>query len=87
MSRSGALGRARGAFDPDGILVDDVLERLGVAAGVADIPAEQLEQGINELDAGLGLVDRAAVIAFGVAVEDLDQVQQFIGYWHRRSLW
>ena len=49
----GGLGRAA---DLDGVLVDDVLVGLGVALRVVDVPAEGLEEGVEELAAELGLV-------------------------------
>ena len=57
------LGRAA---DLDGVLVDDVLVGLGVAGPVVDVPAEGLEERVDELAADLGLVVVAGEI--GVAL-------------------
>ena len=50
------VGRLGGAADLDGVLVDHVLVGFGVALLVVDVPAEGLEEGVDELAAELGLV-------------------------------
>jgi len=57
------------AGDAEGVLVDNVLVRLSVALPVVDVPAEGLEERVDELSAHLGLVVRPGAIVASVALE------------------
>ena len=52
----GIVGRAGGAFDLEGVFVDDVAVLEGDVALVVDVPTEFDEKGIEEFDAQLGFV-------------------------------
>ena len=52
----GVVGRAGGAFDLEGVFVDDVAVLEGDVALVVDVPTEFDEKGIEEFDAQLGFV-------------------------------
>ena len=50
------VGRLGGLADFDGVFVDDVLVGLGVALLVVNVPAEGLEERVEEFAADLGFV-------------------------------
>ena len=52
----GVIGGLGGAADLDGVLVDDIFVGLGVVVVVEHVPAEGLEEGVEELAAQLGFV-------------------------------
>ena len=52
----GVVGRAGGAFDLEGVFVDDVAILEGDVALVVDVPTEFDEKGVEEFDAQLGFV-------------------------------
>jgi hypothetical protein len=59
------IGRVHVALDPDGVLVDDVLVRLGVSIAIVDVPAQGLEKRIDEFEPDLGFVIASGMV--GVA--------------------
>ena len=67
------VGRLGVAADLDGILVDDIFVRFGVALLVVDVPAEGLEERIEELPPQLGFVVALALIGFAVLLEAVDE--------------
>ena len=69
------IGRLGRAADADGVLVDDFLVRLRVAAFVVHVPAEGLEERIQELLPELRLVVRARQVRLALALEALDQIE------------
>ena len=77
--------RLGGAADFDGILVDDVLVRLGEALPVVDVPTEGLEQGVDELVADGGLAEQRAAVLVVVALEELDQFDDLLRGRHGTS--
>ena len=73
----GALGfdkELAGAADADRVLMDHVLVGFGVAVLVVHVPAECLEERVNELAAELGLVVLARAAGVAVALEALDKL-------------
>ncbi|MDQ3493800.1 MAG: hypothetical protein M3452_11160, partial [Chloroflexota bacterium] len=63
-----------GAADLDRVFVDDILVGFRGAGVVVDIPAEQPEEGIDELAANLGFVVAARAIGIPVLVEAGDEI-------------
>jgi hypothetical protein len=59
------------------VFVDDVFIRFGVASGVVDVPAERFAEGIEKFAAKLGFVVLAGFVGFEVALETVDQVENF----------
>ena len=76
------VGRLGAAAHLDGLLVHHVLVGLGVALLVGDVPAQRLEEGVDELAADLGFVVRAAAIAVQVGAEALDEIDDGCWGWH-----
>jgi hypothetical protein len=63
--------------DLDGVLVYDFLVRLGIAGPVGHVPAEGLEQGIEELLPELGFVVLAGFVVVAVPLEVFDESEDF----------
>src|SRR5439155_25415664 len=80
------IGRFGGFADLDGVLVDDVLVGLGVTLLVVDVPAEGLEEGIEEFAAELGFVVLRRAVGILVALEALSQFADFGGHAHFAEL-
>lgn len=68
--------------DPQRILEDHVLVRLRQSLFVIHVPAEALEERIDELLPDLRLVERAGLVVVEMARERLDELQDFLGGWH-----
>ena len=71
----GVIGRFGGLADFDGVLVDDVFVRLRVALLIVHVPAERLEERVEEFAAELRFVVVRRAVGFAIAVEPLDQLQ------------
>jgi len=67
------VGGFGGLTDFDGVFVDDVLVGFGVAVLVVNVPAERLEEGVEEFAAELGFIVVGRAVGVAVAVEPLDQ--------------
>jgi hypothetical protein len=80
------VGRLGRAADLDGVLVDDFAEGLGVVLRVVDVPAEGLEEGIEEVAPQQGFVVAAAAISVEVGFESLDELADDGGSGHRRNV-
>jgi len=78
----GGLGIAP---DLDRILGDDVLVGLGPALPVADVPAEFLEERLDELGAELSFLIAGAFVGGEVALEDFDQAFDLLRGGHKES--
>jgi hypothetical protein len=63
--------------------VDDVLVRFGVVLLVVNGPAEGFEERVEEFAADLGFVVVGRFVGFAVAVEALDEVED---WWWLRHL-
>ena len=61
------------AADLDGIFMDDIFIRLGVALLIGDIPPERLEERIEKLPTHLGFVVALALVGFAVLLEAVDE--------------
>lgn len=57
---------------PDGIFVDHLPVGLGVTLLVVDIPAQRLEERVNEITAQRGFFVVTGAVGFQVAVKPLD---------------
>ncbi len=79
------VGGLGGRSDLDGVLVDDILIGVGIAAGIVDIPAEGIEEGIEEFAAELGFVVSAGAVVVAAALETLDKLINDSGSRHRSS--
>src|SRR5262249_47739467 len=69
--------------DLDRGLVDHVLVGLGVALLIIHVPAEALEEGVDEFLANLGLVVVGRQVGVGVAAEEIHQFEDFLRSAHR----
>jgi len=54
--------------------VHDILVRLGVARFVIHIPAEGLEEWVDELPASLGFVVLVAAVALAISLESFNKL-------------
>ena len=61
------------AGDADLVFVDDVLVGFGFTGGVINVPAQGLEEGVEELAADLGFVVLAGLVGVVVPGETLDE--------------
>ena len=61
------------AADLDGIFMDDIFIRLGVALLIGDIPSERLEERIEKLPAQLGFVITLALVGLAVLFEPINE--------------
>ena len=69
----GVIRRLGGPAHLDRILVDHVLVGLGVALAVGHIPAQRLEERVQELAAQLGFVVMPGAVFGGVIGKALDE--------------
>lgn len=69
------------------VLVDHVLVRFGVALLVVHVPAERLEERVQELTPELGLVVTAGAVRLPVPVESFDEIEDFRGCGHAIGFW
>ncbi|HPY30598.1 MAG TPA: hypothetical protein PLT00_09980 [Verrucomicrobiota bacterium] len=76
------IRRLERAGDADLILVDDVLVCLRETLDIINVPAERLEEGVEELPANLGLVILAGLVGIELLLEAGDQIQNFLGRRH-----
>ena len=72
------VGGLRAAGDLYGGLVDHVLVRLGLAGLVGHVPAERLEEGVDEFLADLRLLVAGGAVGVDVALEALHQFQDLL---------
>src|SRR6266700_3800480 len=78
-----AVIRGLGRFpDLDGVLVDNVFIGFGVAGGVFHVPAERLEKRIQEFAPDLGFVVVAGAVRVPVALEALNEFEDFLWCGH-----
>ncbi len=64
------------------LVLDDFLVRFGDALPVIDIPAEGIEERVDELPSNLRLVVVAGFVLVFVAVESFDELFDFFGWIH-----
>ncbi|MDP8215106.1 MAG: hypothetical protein RAO92_04335 [Candidatus Euphemobacter frigidus] len=76
------IGGLGDATDFDGVFGDDVLVSLGVALLIVDVPAQGLEERIDELGANVGFLVTGTFISFQVSVEYFHQSLNFFGGSH-----
>lgn len=79
------VGGLGGPADLDRVLGDDVLVGLGVTLLVIDVPAQGLEEGVDELGADVGFLVTGSLIGLQVPVKDFHQPLNFIRRFHLRS--
>ncbi len=77
------VGRLCATADLDGVLVHDVLVGLGVTLAVAHVPAQRVEERIDELAPDLGFVVGAAFVTVQVGIEAGDELVDDGGWRHR----
>jgi hypothetical protein len=68
------IGRVNCPAHPEGVLVHHVLVLLGVALGVAYVPAQGLKEWIDELDPHLSFLIVLALVRVQIAVEPFHQL-------------
>ncbi|GEM_PF-1969932 len=66
------------AADFDGVFVNHVFVRLGVALLVVNVPTQRSKEGIDELAAKLGFIVIAGEISLAIALKALDQSGDFV---------
>jgi len=71
------------AVDLDGILVDHILVRLGVALLVVHVPAQGREERVEELLPELHLIVLSGLVGLKVPVEAFDQIEDLLGAGNR----
>ena len=70
----------------NGRFVHHVFVCFGVALFVVHVPAERLEEGVDEFAAGLGFVVDSGAVIVAVALELGDEFVDFLRGWHMRLL-